>query len=122
MISCILELEEKPRVAMLRSDIRTLDTLIDDELCFIGPDGDVFTKQDDLELHRSGTQKMIEAVWKDVRLNVHGSACVSLVTAQLKGMFRETPFQGSFRYLRVWRKRETGWRIVAGSVSKARDE
>ena len=54
----IRQLEERLRQAMLKSDVAELDALIDDRLLFIGPDGAVFSKKDDLDLHRSGAERI----------------------------------------------------------------
>ena len=50
--------DQKLRSAMLASDVQTLDQLIDDDLLFIGLDGSVLTKEDDLGFHRSGEQRI----------------------------------------------------------------
>lgn len=113
----IRQLEEMLRRAMLHSDVAALDALIDDELLFIGPDGRLFTKADDLELHRSGVQQLTHAEWREVLVQVHGATSVSVVTAYLAGVFNGQPFSGLYRYCRTWAQHGDGWRIVGGSVS-----
>jgi hypothetical protein len=113
----IQALEERLRLAMLHSDVPELDALIDDDLLFVGPEGGLYTKADDLELHRSGAQKISQAHWHDIKMRSYGSTCITVVTAQLAGTFKGAPFSGLFRYVRTWVQRERGWRVVAGSVS-----
>lgn len=113
----IREYEERLRVAMLHSDVAELDVLIDDALLFIGPDGGIYTKVDDLALHRSGAQRLSRAEWQAVELRSYGTTCVTVVTAQLSGTLMGAPFSGLFRYVRTWVQQEAGWRVVAGSVS-----
>ncbi len=113
----IREYEERLRVAMLHSDVAELDALIDDALLFVGPDGGVYTKVDDLALHRSGAQRLSQADWQVVELRSYGTTCVTVVTAQLSGTLMGAPFSGLFRYVRTWVQQEAGWRVVAGSVS-----
>jgi len=113
----IREYEERLRVAMLHSDVAELDALIDDALLFVGPDGGIYTKVDDLALHRSGTQRLSQAEWQAVELRSYGTTCVTVVTAQLSGTLMGAPFSGLFRYMRTWVQQEAGWRVVAGSVS-----
>ncbi|HVJ37746.1 MAG TPA: nuclear transport factor 2 family protein [Stenotrophomonas sp.] len=118
MLMRIEEYEERLRVAMLRSDVAELDVLIDDELLFVGPAGGLHTKDDDLQLHRSGSQRMSQADWQAVEVRPCGTTtCITAVTAQLSGTFMDQPFSGRFRYLRTWALREGRWRVVAGSVS-----
>ncbi|MGE8225091.1 MAG: nuclear transport factor 2 family protein [Stenotrophomonas sp.] len=109
--------EERLRVAMLQSDVAALDELIDDDLMFVGPGGEIFTKQDDLQLHRSGTQRLSQADWLAVEVRHYGAVCITVVTAQLSGTFLAEPFSGRFPYVRTWAEREGIWRVVAGSVS-----
>lgn len=111
------EVEERLRLAMLQSNVVELDALIDDELLFVGPDGHVYTKADDLELHRSGAQRLSQADWCEIQAHYYGSACITVVAAQLAGTFKGQPFSGLYRYVRTWVQRESGWRIVAGSVT-----
>lgn len=51
-------LEERLRQALLKSDVAELDALVDDRLLFVGPDGAVYSENDDLELHRSGAERI----------------------------------------------------------------
>lgn len=117
MTTHIQELEERLRLAMLNSDVLELDALIDDDLLFVGPEGDVYTKADDLELHRSGAQNISQADWNEIQMLSYGSTYITVVTAQLAGTFKGAPFSGLFRYVRTWVRRDRGWRVVAGSVS-----
>jgi hypothetical protein len=46
------------QAAQLAGDADALDRLIDDRLVFTGPDGRLYSKQDDLDLQRSGGQRL----------------------------------------------------------------
>ena len=116
MESKIRKLEETLRCAMLHSDVAVLDALIDEELLFVGPDGGIFTKAADLELHRSGEQRLTRAEWREVLVQVHGSTAVAVVKAYLSGVFKGEKFSGLYRYSRTWADQSDGWRIVGGSV------
>jgi hypothetical protein len=107
------------RSAMLTSDVQQLDQLIDNRLLFVGPDSRVYSKQDDLSLHRSGAQRVEKLEIEELLIETHGEFGVSTVLAQMSGTFNDEPFGGRFRYIRTWAKTPTGWRIVAGSVCAA---
>ena len=51
--------EEQLRAAQLGADVAALDRLIADELLFTGPDGQLGTKAQDLESHRSGAVRLL---------------------------------------------------------------
>lgn len=117
MGASIEDSEESLRLAMLSSDIQTLDRLVSDELLFIGPDGTTFRKQDDLELHRSKRQKLDQADWKLVEIEEHGDSAISVVTAFLSGSLDDVGFSGRFKYIRMWARTGETWRIVGGSIT-----
>ena len=108
--------EEALRTAMLASDVATLDELIDDDLLFIGPDGNVLSKEDDLSVHRSGLQRIARLNFLDQRVRAKQTVASVSVLAFVSGVFKGHAFQGQFRYLRVWHRTSSGWRVVAGSV------
>jgi ketosteroid isomerase-like protein len=108
--------EEALRLAMLASDVETLDLLIADGLVFVGPSGEVFHKQDDLALHRSGRQTLTLAEWESIEVSVQGHAAVTSVAANLSGTMDGAAFAGRFRYCRFWTKTDTGWQVLGGSV------
>lgn len=72
------------RLAMLASDVEALDELIADDLILVGPSGDVFHKQDDLALHRSGRQKLTLAEWDSVEVTVRDQVAVTTVAAHYR--------------------------------------
>jgi hypothetical protein len=56
----IASLEDRLRQAQLGADVATLDELIPDDLLFTGPDGQLATKAQDIEAHRSRTARFHE--------------------------------------------------------------
>lgn len=110
------QIEARLRQAMLTSNVAELDALIDDRLLFIGPDGNVYHKADDLELHRSGAEKITHLEFEQVLIEQHGQTAVVIVLAMMAGELQGQPFAGRYRYSRTWVQRERGWQIVAGSV------
>jgi hypothetical protein len=116
MESEIRQLEDRLRLAMLAGDVGELDALIDDRLLFVGPDGGVYRKEEDLELHRSGAEKLARVDLREVRIEPHGTTAVAVVVADLEGVFKGEEFEGRYRYIRTWVRSGAAWRIIAGSV------
>jgi hypothetical protein len=112
----ILEAEERLRVAMLTSNVAELDALIDDRLLFVGPNGNLYHKVDDLELHRLGETQFNQIELEDIQIQPHASMAIAVVLANLSVTFKEQVFEGHSRYTRVWVQGDRGWQIVAGSV------
>jgi Domain of unknown function (DUF4440) len=115
----IIELEERLRQAMLHSDVVELDALIVPELLFTNHLGQIFSKQEDLDAHRSGKFKFTEITPSDrqIQLN-HGFAVVS-VLMHILGSFEGTPVEQNIRFTRVWAISASGSiQIIAGHTSE----
>ena len=105
------------RRAQLASDVAALDTLLDDALVFTGPDGAIYAKRDDLDAHRNGVIKITQLEPSDERIQDFGAIVVVSVRMDMRGSFQGAAFAGPFRYTRIWRAGDNGWRVVAGHVS-----
>jgi ketosteroid isomerase-like protein len=106
------------RHAQLAGDVASLETLLDEALVFTGPDGVIYGKRDDLDAHRHGDIRITQLEPSDERLQDFGSVVVISVRMEMRGSFHGAPFAGPFRYTRVWRAHNDGWRVVAGHVSE----
>jgi ketosteroid isomerase-like protein len=105
------------RRAQLAGDVRELDRLLDDVLVFVGPNGAVYGKADDLEAHRSGALRITRLDPSEERIQRFEHIAVVSVRMEMSGTFEGAAFAGPFRYTRVWRVQGDSWRIVAGHVS-----
>ncbi|HEX5944311.1 MAG TPA: nuclear transport factor 2 family protein [Anaerolineales bacterium] len=115
----IMTLEARIRAAQLRADLMALDDLISDDLLFTGPDGQLGTKEQDIEAYRSGTVKFLAHVPEELRIRrVSADVAISSLRAQLTVEVAGTLSHGTYRYTRIW-AREDGraWRVVGGHVS-----
>jgi ketosteroid isomerase-like protein len=106
-------LEESLRQAMLNSDLLALDELIADDLVFTLPTGLVIDKQADLEAHRSGIQKFTKVNTDDLQIRHYGDWAVVTLKAEITAKV----FSGTYRFTRIWAKRQNRWQIVAGHAS-----
>lgn len=105
------------RQAQLAGDVRELDRLIDDSLMFVGPNGAIYGKSDDLDAHRNGLIRITRLDPSEERIIRFGETAVVSVRMEMSGTFEGAAFAGPFRYTRVWREQAGDWRIVAGHVS-----
>lgn len=91
--------------------------LLSDELVFVGPSGEIFTKQMDLELHYSGSINITKLEPKEQEIRCLNGAAVAVTKIFLAGTFQGASFAGDFRYMRIWHHTEKRWRILAGHCS-----
>jgi hypothetical protein len=115
----VLTAEHELLTAQKKHDIAALDKLIHDDLLFLAPNGEVYTKQMDLEAHRSGnmTIEMLEPRTRTIQL--YDSIAVVVLEVATKGSIADQPIEGTFRYIRVWKLTAGQLRIVAGSFVSA---
>lgn len=115
----IIEAEEHLRIAMLSSDVKTLNELLAPELIFTNHLGQLLSKQDDLVAHQSGTIKISDLTpsEQDIRLLCENVAIVS-VRMHLSGSYAGIPSKGDFRFTRIWTLSSDGiWHVLAAHSS-----
>lgn len=111
----IIQVESQLIEGIKTSDTDLLDRLLHDELLFIAPNGETVTKEADLASHRKGEMEVehLEARFEDVRI-VDDNAIV-VVVYDTRGRMLGKAIQGKFRYIRVWKKFNAGWKVIGGS-------
>lgn len=113
----ILEIEERLRQAMLKSDVAELDALIAPELIFTSYMGQLVTKQEDLETHRSGILDFRELIPSERQIQLNDGFSIVSVKIHIVGSYAESKIDQSFRFTRVWAISSAGTlQIVAGHV------
>lgn len=115
--SIIKEHEQQLLIAMKAHDVGQLDQLLHDDLLFITPDGSIITKVMDLEAHRSGAM-VIEKIEPTIeKISMITDAAVVVLRMETKGSMMGQPIEGAFRYIRVWKKVNNGYQVIAGSCT-----
>ena len=110
--------ERRLQAAQLAGDADALDQLLDDRLVFTGPEGKLYTKADDLRVHRTGGQSMTKVEEEDLAVLVDGRTGITWFLGDLRGSINGTPFEARMRYTRTWvHDDEHGWRIIAAHAS-----
>jgi hypothetical protein len=102
--------------AITTNDVELLDDLLHDDLLFNGPDGQTGTKALDLANYRSGGIQLRRAEARERLVSVIGDDVVVAVTVALEGSYLGVPLDGSYRYLRVWKRIGDSLRVIGGSV------
>jgi Domain of unknown function (DUF4440) len=115
-IASLRSAEESLQRAQLTSDVGELDRLLHPDLTFVGPDGSVSGKADDLETHRTGAIRFERSEPEDLVVRVNDGVGVTVLTARLKGAFQGQEFDGRMRYTRAWARSDVGWRVVAAQA------
>ncbi|NBE83914.1 nuclear transport factor 2 family protein [Micromonospora rubida] len=115
----LLDAERRLQAAQRAGDVAALNGLLDERLIAFGPDGNRFTKQDDLIAHRDRTSVIDELVEEELDLIVEGTTGVTFFLGRVTGTFGGVPVTARLRYTRTWTYGERGWRILAAHISTA---
>ncbi len=112
------DLEQQLKVAMLNSDISALDKLLACDLIFTNHLGQIMTKQDDLNAHKSGLVKIDQIEVIDQNIKMLNDVAVVTVQARILGSFNGHSSQNKFRFTRVWCKSsDRQWLLTAAHAS-----
>ncbi len=114
----IIIAEERLRIAMLESNVASLDTLIAPSLIYTTHFGTMLTKEQDLEVHRSGALKFHEIELADRKVLILDNVAYVSVRARLAGVFFDNSFQEDVRFSRIWQWSEkNSWRVIVGQAT-----
>lgn len=118
LLSQINEYEERLRRAMLTSDVAALDRLLSDDLHFTNHLGQVMSKQDDLEAHRSGLLKINSLTLSSPTTKIIDDVAAISVLAHIAGQYNGELSEGNFRFTRIWhRTTDDNWQVIVAHSS-----
>ena len=110
----IIVLEDQLKTAMINSDICVLEQLLSDDLIFTSHLGQIMSKQDDLEAHRSGSVKINSIDQAEQRIQLHDDMAIVSVLSRIQGEFGGEQSESSLRFTRVWKKSNNNkWQVIA---------
>ncbi|WP_316757658.1 nuclear transport factor 2 family protein [Pedobacter aquatilis] len=111
----IIEAEQHLLNAIKNCNVVALDDLLCDRLIFTDQNGQLLTKNMDLNVYKSGELSIdIIHISEQVIRQIGGVAVVS-VMQNMKGKFRGKEFEGHYRYTRIWAKIDGTLQVIAGS-------
>lgn len=109
--------EDALQEAIRTRDVEALEALLHDEVRFMGPDGSVIGKEEDLASHRSGVLRIDSLTEVSRELHRFGDTGVSLVVLDIEGGNGAQPIAGRLAYTRAWKLNGTSWQVIAAQGS-----
>lgn len=114
----ILEAEEKLRLAILSSDVNSLNQLLAPELIFTNHLGQVLSKEDDLIAHQSGKVKVERLTYSEQYIQIRGNMAIVSVRMHLLGSYDGIKSDSYFRFTRLWTlSSDDTWQVIAAHSS-----
>ncbi|GAA2441629.1 hypothetical protein GCM10010191_67350 [Actinomadura vinacea] len=114
--------ERRLQAAQLTSDIDALTELLDDSVRFTGPDGNLYSKQDDLRMHETGHQVLTRVEEEDLQVLATPHTGVTWFLGTLEGTIGGRPLVARMRYTRTWIHDQAGWKIIAAHAMFLTDD
>jgi len=102
---------------MLTNDVDALEDLLDNDLVFTTPNGQVISKEDDLSAHRAKILRLDRLDFNETQVHAIDEMILTTTKATLVGHFGTTAISGIFSYTRLWRLVDGRWRVVAGHAA-----
>lgn len=114
----IQRLEDRLKTAMLHSDVAELDDLLASDLIFTNHIGQIMTKQDDLNTHKSGLLTIEKLDLYDQLIKFSQNIAIVSACAHIRGNFGGKTSESTLRFTRIWQETSPDkWQIVAAHSS-----
>lgn len=101
-----------------RSDVDGLDRLMDERFVLVHSDGQVQYKTDYIAELRTRTRVNGPIVNEDVRVRSYGNTAVVNGVSVQSGVSNGQPWNGRFRFTRVWMQQDGSWKIISSHSSR----
>lgn len=111
----IINAENELLSAVKNADISVLQRVLHDDLLFNLPNGQTITKEADLAGYRAGKMKIDLLETSNQVINIIDDSAAVCVSIMLKGTYYNSPLDGNYRYIRVWKRFDDGLKVIAGS-------
>ncbi|WP_264030257.1 nuclear transport factor 2 family protein [Cellulosimicrobium sp. SH8] len=115
----LLAAEHALQAAQRAGDVDALDALLHPRCVGAGPDGSVFSKEDDLEGYRSGALRItrLEEASLDVQEDV--ATGVTRLVAAVEAIQGGTAVSARLVYTRLWVRADERWQVLAATLAPA---
>ncbi|WP_327028116.1 nuclear transport factor 2 family protein [Micromonospora sp. NBC_01740] len=111
----LLAAERQLQAAQRAADVESLDALLHPQVVGAGPDGTVFTKEDDLEGYRSGALRITSLVEESLDVQEDGQTGVTRMVAAVDAVQGGAAMSARLRYTRLWVREGGSWRVLAAT-------
>ena len=107
--------ERQLHAAQRAADLESLDALLHPRVVGAGPDGTVFTKEDDLERYRSGALRITSLVEESLDVQEDGRTGMTRTVASVDAVQGGASVSARLRYTRLWVRDDSTWRVLAAT-------
>ncbi|CAM3684279.1 nuclear transport factor 2 family protein [Isoptericola cucumis] len=117
----LLAAEHALQAAQRAGDVDALEVLLHPRCVGSGPDGSVFSKEDDLESHRSGSLRITRLEEESLDVQEDASSGVTRLVAAVEAIQDGAAVSARLTYTRLWVRADEGWLVLAATLVPAAD-
>ena len=117
----LLAAEHALQAAQRAGDVDALDVLLHPRCVGVGPDGSVFSKDDDLESHRSGALRITRLEEESLDVREDAVSGVTRLVAAVEAIQGGGAVSARLVYTRLWARTDERWRVLAATLAPAAD-
>ena len=115
----LIERADRDRTqAMIKADLNMIDKTTADTYLFTDPTGRVTAKKELMDGFRNGSIRILSQDISDVKVQMYGDTAVETGKLTSKATRDGRDTSGTFRFTRVWVKRNGTWQSVAFQETK----
>lgn len=107
--------ERQLQAAQRNADVDCLDALLHPRVVGAGPDGTVFSKEDDLKNYRSGALRITSLVEESLDVQEDGETGMTRMVAAVDAVQGGAAVSARLRYTRLWVRDDGNWRVLAAT-------
>jgi ketosteroid isomerase-like protein len=111
------ELEMQWANAGVKKDLAVIDRLLADDFITTDPQGEVFTKTEEIAFLKSGEDIVLSAALSDIQVRAYGDAAIVTYVYKAKESLKGRDVSGTSRWTDTWVKRGGSWRCAASHGS-----
>jgi hypothetical protein len=115
----LLAAERTLQAAQRAGDVDALESLLHPRCVGAGPDGSVFSKEDDLESYRSGSLRITGLVEESLDVQEGVASGVTRLVAALDAVQGGAAMSARLTYTRLWVRVDEGWQVLAATLAPA---
>ena len=105
--------------AMRRGDLPFLENAFSDNYLFLGADGSTSGKERALADFRNPGFELARLDVSDCRITADENTAVVTGRSHIEGRIGENSLTGQYLFMRVWTRRDDGWKVIAVKTSAA---
>ena len=111
--------ERALQAAQRAGDVGALDALLHPRCVGVGPDGSVFSREDDLEGYRSGRLRVTRLEEESLDVQEDARSGVTRLVAAVEAVQDGAAVSARLTYTRLWVRTDDGWRVLAATLAPA---